>query len=147
MVLEGDRAARARINHRTTTTGGPGDASEVKRLFGSGRDLAEEDAGSLTVIATVLGGDDDAGERAVITTESSRIALDPELATAGVFPALRPSECQVSNEDELRSPEELDAARRLRSLLGDLDPVEAADLLRTRIEASPTNADLLSSLG
>ncbi len=124
-----------------------GDASEVKRLFGSGRDLAEEGAGSLTVIATVLGGDDDEGERAVITTESSRIALDPELATAGVFPALRPSECQVSNEDELRSPEELDAARRLRSLLGDLDPVEAADLLRTRIEASPTNADLLSSLG
>ena len=124
-----------------------GDASEVKRLFGSGRDLAEEGAGSLTVIATVLGGDDDGGERAVITTESSRIALDPELAAAGVFPALRPSECQVSNEDELRSPEELDAARRLRSLLGDLDPVEAADLLRTRIEASPTNADLLSSLG
>jgi transcription termination factor Rho len=125
-----------------------GDAAEVKRLFGSGRDLAEEEAGSLTVIATVLEGADDegAGERAVITTESSLISLDPALAAAGVVPALRANECRISNEDELRPPEELAAARRLRELLGELDPAEGAALLRERIEASPTNAQLLSNL-
>ena len=37
--------------------------------------------------------------------------------------------------------------RRLRSLLADLAPVEAADLLRERIESSPTNAELLATLG
>ena len=126
-----------------------GKAAEVKRLFGSGRDLAEEEAGSLTVIATVVAGaeDDGVAERAVMTTESSLIRLDPELAAAGVFPALRAGECRVSNEEELREPEELAAARRLRSLLADLAPVEAANLVRERIQGSRTNAELLAALG
>jgi transcription termination factor Rho len=125
-----------------------GHAAEVKRLFGSGRDLAEEGAGSLTVIATVVADaeDDGVAERAVITTESSLIPLDAELAAAGVFPALRAGECRVSNEEELREPEELAAVRRLRALLADLAPVEAATVLRERIESSPTNAELLAGV-
>lgn len=123
-----------------------GDVAEVKRLFGSGRNLAG--GGSLTVIATVLedGSDEGEAERAVITTESSLIVLDPELAAAGVTPALRPGDCRISNEDQIRSAEELDAVRKLRSLLGDLDPREAADLLRERIEGTTSNAELLGSL-
>ena len=122
-----------------------GDVAEVKGLFGSGRELAEDSAGSLTIIATVVEGaeDDGAAERAVVTTESSLIALDPELAAAGIFPALRVAGSRVSNEDELRDADELAAIRRLRSLLSDLDPVEAANLLRERIEGSPSNGELL----
>ncbi len=125
-----------------------GKAAEVKRLFGSGRDLAEEGAGSLTVVATVVAGAEDDGiaERAVVTTESALIRLDPDLAAAGVFPALVPSECRVSNEEELRGPEEMAAARRLRSLLAGLAPAEAAGLVRERIESSRTNAELLANL-
>ena len=127
--------------------GAASDVTDVKALFGSGRELAEEDAGSLTVVATVVNGaeDDGAAERAVVTTESSLITLDAELAAAGVFPALRVGECRVSNEDELREADELAAIRRLRSLLTDLDPVEAAKLLRERIEGSASNAELLAS--
>jgi transcription termination factor Rho len=101
------------------------------------------------VIATVFAGaeDDGVAERAVITTESSLIRLDPELAAAGVVPALRAGECRVSNEEALRGPDELAAARRLRSLLADLAPVEAAGLVRERIESSRTNAELLTALG
>jgi transcription termination factor Rho len=123
-----------------------GDVAEVKRLFGSGRKLVG--GGSLTVIATVLadGRDEGEAERAVITTESSLIALDPELAAAGVVPALRAGECRVSNEDQIREPDELAAARKLRSLLADLDPGEAAQLLRERIEATKSNGELLGSL-
>jgi transcription termination factor Rho len=123
-----------------------GDAAEVKRLFGSGRNLAG--GGSLTVLATVLSDAQDEGEaeRAVITTESSLVVLDPELAAAGVHPALRPSECRASNEDQIRDQPELEAARRLRSLLADLDPTEAAALLRARIEGSGSNAELLGSI-
>ena len=68
-----------------------GDVAEVKRLFGSGRNLAG--GGSLTVIATVLadGSDEGEAERAVATTESSLIVLDPELAAAGIRPALAPA--------------------------------------------------------
>jgi transcription termination factor Rho len=63
-----------------------------------------------------------------------------------VVPALRAAECRISNEEEVRRPDELAAVRRLRSLLADLAPVEAAGLLRERIEGSATNEELLSSL-
>jgi transcription termination factor Rho len=123
-----------------------GDVAEVKRLFGSGRNLSG--GGSLTVVATALeGGEDEEGaERAVITTESSLVALDSELASLGVHPALDPGRCRISNEDQLRDAAELDAARRLRSLLSDLEPRPAADLLRERIEGSGSNAELLESI-
>ena len=100
------------------------------------------------MIATVLSDARDEGEaeRAVITTESSLVTLDPELAAAGRFPALRAAECRVSNEDRLRDEGELGAARRLRSLLGDLDPEEAVTLLSERIEATRSNAELLGAL-
>jgi len=123
-----------------------GGIDEVKRLFGTGRNLAG--GGSVTVIATTLadGSDDGAADRAVLTTESSLITLDPELAAAGVYPAIIATQCRVSNEDELRDADELEAVRQLRSLLSDLDPPEAARLLRERIEGSASNADLLKDL-
>ncbi len=122
-------------------------AAEVKRLFGSGRELDGD--GSLTVIATVLSAlaDDGAAERAVATTENALITLDADLAAAGIVPALRVADCRVSGEEELRDGSELEAARRLRSLLADLEPREAASLLRERIEGSADNAELLASLG
>jgi len=139
----------SRLAVASSSAGGRGsDVAAVKSLFGSGRELSEDSAGSLTVIATVVEGaeDDGAAERAVITTESSLIALDPELAATGVVPALRVADSRVSNEDQLREPDELDAIRRLRSLLADLGPVEAAKLLRERIEGSASNAELLASV-
>jgi transcription termination factor Rho len=123
-----------------------GDVDEVKRLFGSGRNLAG--GGSLTVIATTVAEAQDEGEadRAVATTESSLVVLDPELASAGITPALRAGETRTSNEDQLREPAELEAARRLRSLLVDLKPSDAAALVREKIETTPNNADLLASI-
>ena len=74
-------------------------------------------------------GDEGEAERAVITTESSLVTLDPELAAAGIVPALVASECRVSNEEQLREADELEAVRKLRRLLTDLDRREAADAL------------------
>jgi transcription termination factor Rho len=123
-----------------------GDPSEVKRLFGTGRNLAG--GGSVTVVATVLADASDEGEaeRAVITTESALITLDPALAAAGVHPALVAAECRVSNEEDIRDPDELDAARRLRATLAGLDGAEAARYLRERIEGTSSNADVLAAL-
>jgi transcription termination factor Rho len=120
------------------------DVGAAKTLFGSGRELAEEGAGSLTVIATALEGDEVAD--AVATTENALITLDASLAAAGLFPALRLDGCGVSNEEALRDPEELEAVRRLRASLAGLDPGVAASTLRERLEASPTNRELLGGL-
>ncbi len=146
-VLIVDSLSRLAVAASATGRGRGSEVAGVKALFGSGRELAEEEAGSLTVIATVVEGAEDGGaaERAVVTTESSLIALDPALAAAGIFPALRAAECRVSNEDQLRDPDELTAIRRLRSLLADLGPADAANLVRERIEGSASNAELLRS--
>ncbi len=97
------------------------------------------------MVATVLedGRDEGETERAVLTTESSSIVLDPELASVGVTPAISVFGCRVSNEDQIREPDELEAARKLRAQLADMDPKEAADFLREKIEGSASNAELL----
>ncbi|MGH2993537.1 MAG: hypothetical protein ACRDL1_08365 [Solirubrobacterales bacterium] len=137
VVLIVDSLSRLAVAHR--------DPDGVKHLFGAGRELAEEDAGSLTVIATALDGvaDDGAALAAVETTENALVRLDPELAAAGVYPALRPEDCRASDEEELRDPDELEAVRRLRAELTGREPAEAAELLRERLEGSRTNAELL----
>jgi transcription termination factor Rho len=54
------------------------DASRVKRLFGSGRELAEEDSGSLTVIAAVITEDERADDvkAALQGTQDVLVELD-----------------------------------------------------------------------
>jgi transcription termination factor Rho len=123
-----------------------GDAEDVKRLFGSGRNLAG--GGSLTVIGTVLSDPPDEGEaeRAVFTTESALITLDPQLAAEDVHPPIAVRECRVSNEDQLRDADELDRARSLRAALLDLEPAEAARFLRERMEGSSSNSEFLEQL-
>jgi transcription termination factor Rho len=137
VVLIVDSLSRLAVAHR--------DPDGVKQLFGAGRELAEEEAGSLTVIGTVLeeAVDEGAALAAVETTESALVVLDPELAAADVYPALRPDQCRASDEQQLLEPDALDAVRRLRAELADKDPAEAAALLRERLEGSRTNAELL----
>jgi transcription termination factor Rho len=139
VVLIVDSLSRLAVAHR--------DPDGVKQLFGAGRELAEEEAGSLTVIGTVLEGavDEGAALAAVETTESALVVLDPELAAADVYPALRPDQCRASDEQQLLEPDALDAVRRLRAELADKEPAEAAALLRERLEGSRTNAELLES--
>jgi transcription termination factor Rho len=143
---EAGRDAVLLVDSLSRLAAGRRDASAVKRLFGSGRELGDEGAGSLTIAATVLDGGDDPAAAVVATTENALITLDPQLAAAGVYPALDPAGCRVSHEEELRSPEELAAIRGLRGLLADLPPADAARTLRERLEASASNAELLASI-
>jgi transcription termination factor Rho len=122
------------------------DPARVKRLFGAGRDLAEEGSGSLTIIATVLASDERgaAVREALETTENVLLRLDAGLAAKGVVPALVVAEARATGEDELRSADELAAARALRAELAEMEPEAAALALAERIEGSKSNAELLS---
>jgi len=121
------------------------DPNRVKRLFGAGRELAEEGSGSLTMIATVLDSDERGAEvrELLETTENVLLRLDAALASRGIVPSLLIAECSATNEDRLRSPTELDAARRLRAELDELDPADAARALGERIASTESNAELL----
>ena len=97
------------------------------------------------MIATTLADakDEGAAERAVDTTENAVITLDPELAAAGVHPAIVAAECRVSTRTTLREPDELEAVRSCASSSPGSTAGAAADFLRQRIEATPSNAELL----
>jgi transcription termination factor Rho len=124
------------------------DSGRIKRLFGAGRELGEEGAGSLTVIATVLDTDDRGAEvrEAIETTENLLLRLDAGLAAKGIVPALVPADSRASGEEELRDPEELEKVRRLREELGEMDPEQAARMLSEQIAATSSNAELLARL-
>lgn len=123
------------------------DPSRVKRIFGAGRELSDEGSGSLTVIATVLDSDERGQDvrDALETTENALLRLDAELASQGIVPSLLVAESRVSGEEELRSPEELDAARALRSELAEMHPADAARALGERIESTKSNSELLGN--
>ena len=124
------------------------DPGRVKRMFGVGRELGEEGAGSLTVIATVLEADDSGSEvrEALETTENLLLRLDADLAAKGVFPSLVPQDTRASGEEELRDQDELEKVRRLRAELSDMEPGEAAGALAEQIAATASNAELLNRL-
>jgi len=115
------------------------DPDRVKPLFAAGRETGEEGTGSLTVIATTLGDDDDEGgvERVLQTTESSLLVLDRDLAVAGVYPAIDAAAGRLSGEEHLRDESELAEVRALRSELIGLSGADAAAILRERVERSP----------
>ncbi|MGB0121306.1 MAG: hypothetical protein WBP55_10175, partial [Solirubrobacterales bacterium] len=125
-----------------------GDAGSVKPFFGTGRELEEEGAGSVTVIATALWGSpgDQAVMDAVHTTENATIRLDSGLAAAGVKPALDVTSCAISGQEAVLNESEIDAVRRLRAELKDMEPAPAAARLVELIEGSESNEDLLGKL-
>jgi transcription termination factor Rho len=124
-----------------------GDGGATKPFFGTGRELEEEKAGSVTVIATVLWGapGDDTVLDAVRTTENTTIRLDPVLAAAGVVPALDVSACAMSGQESILGASEVDAVRRLRAELTAMDPAAAAAKLAELVSGSSSNQDLLAS--
>ena len=123
------------------------DPARVKKIFGAGRDLAEDEAGSLTVVATVLDADEAGAsvKEGLETTENSLVRLSADLAERGITPAVLVAETRTTGEDELRDSDSYERARALRAELAELDPTEAAKALGERIAAAPTNAAVLGS--
>jgi len=125
-----------------------GDPGAVKPFFGTGRELEEEGAGSVTVIATALWGapGDQAVMDAVHTTENATIRLDASLAAAGVVPSLDVTSCAISGQEALLDDQAVAAIRRLRSELGGMEPIPAAARLVELIKGSSSNEELLNRL-
>ena len=121
------------IDSLTRLSNALGDPGSIKPFFGTGRELEEKNAGSVTVIATALSGAPGDAEvlEAVRTTENSTIRLSAELATAGVFPSLDVSGCSMTGEAAILSAGELEGLRALRAELSGMDLAAAATRLAT----------------
>jgi transcription termination factor Rho len=119
-----------------------------KRFFGAARNI--EEGGSLTIISTALV---DTGSRMdeVIFEEfkgtgNLEIHLDRKLTDRRVFPSIDIQKSGTRKEELLLPKEDLNRVWVLRKVLTPLSPVEAMELLLSRMAKTKTNADFLSSM-
>lgn len=111
-----------------------------KRFFGAARNI--EQGGSLTVIATAL---IDTGSRMdeVIFEEfkgtgNMELVLDRRLADRRIFPSIDIIKSGTRKEELLYHPDELEKIYLLRQGLADLTPVDAMNLLLSRLKRQIT---------
>lgn len=119
-----------------------------KRFFGAARNV--EEGGSLTIIATALV---DTGSRMdeVIFEEfkgtgNMELVLDRKIADRRVFPAIEVNKSGTRREDLLLGTEELNKIWILRKVLNELPPVEAIEMLLSRMRGTRSNKEFLTSM-
>src|SRR3989441_6927902 len=119
-----------------------------KRFFGAARNI--EEGGSLTIMATAL---IDTGSRMddVIFEEfkgtgNLEIHLDRKLTDRRVFPSIDIQKSGTRKEELLITKEDLNRVWVLRKVLTPLSPVEAMELLLSRMAKTKTNEDFLASM-
>jgi transcription termination factor Rho len=120
-----------------------------KRFFGAARNI--EGGGSLTIIATAL---IDTGSRMddVIFEEfkgtgNMEIHLDRKLTDRRVFPSIDMQKSGTRKEELLLPKDELQKVYVLRKVLTSLSPVEAMELVLSRMTKTKDNAEFLGSMG
>src|SRR5499433_563093 len=119
-----------------------------KRFFGAARNI--EEGGSLTIIATALV---DTGSRMddVIFEEfkgtgNMEIHLDRKLTDKRVFPSIDITKSGTRKEELLIVKEDLNRVWVLRKVLTPLSPVEAMELLLSKMGKTKSNADFLAAM-
>lgn len=119
-----------------------------KRFFGAARNI--EQGGSLTIIATAL---IDTGSRMdeVIFEEfkgtgNMELVLDRRLADRRLYPAIDLIKSGTRKEELLYHPGELEKIYLLRQGIADLTPVDAMNLLTSRLKKTSSNAEFLISM-
>jgi len=119
-----------------------------KRFFGAARQT--EEGGSLTILATAL---IDTGSRMdeVIFEEfkgtgNMELHLDRRLVDKRVWPAIDINRSGTRKEELLHHPQEVERIRILRRVLSDMHPVEAMEMLVSRLRKTKSNAEFLMSM-
>jgi transcription termination factor Rho len=76
-------------------------------------------------------------------TGNSELHLDRRLVEKRVYPSIEINASGTRREELLLDPKELELVYRLRRVLSDMNPVEAMELLKSRLEKTKTNAEFL----
>jgi len=119
-----------------------------KRFFGAARNI--EEGGSLTIIATALvetgSRMDDVIFEEFKGTGNSEIYLDRKLSDRRIFPAIDINKTSTRKEELLMSEDELNKVWILRKVLAPLSPVDALELLYSKLTVTKSNKDFLKSM-
>ena len=114
-----------------------------KRFFGAARNI--ENGGSLTIIATAL---IDTGSKMdeFKGTGNMELQLDRNLSNKRIFPAVNITASSTRRDDLLLDKTTLDRMWILRKYLADMNPIEAMDFVKDRLEKTRDNDEFLMSM-
>ncbi len=145
------RAYNTEIPHSGKILSGGVDANALqkpKRFFGAARNI--EEGGSLTILATALIDTGSKMDEVIFEefkgTGNAELHLDRRLVDRRVYPAIDINSSGTRREELLLDKKEMELVFRLRRVLSDMNPVEAVELLKGRLEKVPSNAQFLMSM-
>ena len=119
-----------------------------KRFFGAARNI--EGGGSLTIIATALTDTGSKMDEVIFEefkgTGNMELQLDRTLANKRIFPAVNIVASSTRRDDLLHDKMTLDRMWILRKFLSDMNPIEAMNELKNRMEHTRNNEEFLISM-
>ena len=134
---------------RTMTGGVDARALEIPRkMFASARKI--ENGGSLTILATALVDTGSRMDELIFQefkgTGNMELILDRKLSDRRLFPAIDIPKSGTRKEEKLYAPKNIDAVRKLRRMMVDLNSIEAMETLLAALKKHKTNDELLAKL-
>jgi transcription termination factor Rho len=134
---------------RTMTGGVDARALEIPRkIFASARKI--ENGGSLTILATALVETGSRMDELIFQefkgTGNMELILDRKLADRRLFPAIDIPRSGTRKEEKLFPVKHIEAIRKLRRMMVDLNPIEAIETLIGALKKHKTNEELLVKL-
>ncbi|MDY6122521.1 MAG: transcription termination factor Rho [Porphyromonas sp.] len=119
-----------------------------KRFFGAARNI--EHGGSLTILATALQETGSKMDEVIFEefkgTGNMELQLDRRLANKRLFPAVDISSSSTRRDDLIQEEIALNRMWILRKYLSDMNPVEALEFVKKRIEMTGSNLEFLASM-
>lgn len=116
-----------------------------KRFFGAARNI--ENGGSLTIIATALIDTGSKMDEVIFEefkgTGNMELQLDRNLSNKRIFPAVNITASSTRRDDLLLDKTTLDRMWILRKYLADMNPIEAMDFVKDRLEKTRDNDEFL----
>jgi transcription termination factor Rho len=119
-----------------------------RKMFAAARKI--EGGGSLTIVATALVDTGSRMDELIFQefkgTGNMELILDRKLSDRRLFPSVDIPKSGTRKEEKLFPGNQLEAIRKLRRMMVELNPVEAMETLLGAVRKYKTNVELLSKL-
>jgi transcription termination factor Rho len=145
------RAYNTEVPHSGKILSGGVDANALqrpKRFFGAARNC--EEGGSLTIFGTALVETGSRMDEVIFEefkgTGNMEINLERKLADKRIFPAFDITRSGTRKEELLLTKEELKRVWILRKVLNDMNPADAMELLKEKVQKTKSNPEFLLAL-
>ncbi|CAI8244758.1 MAG: Transcription termination factor Rho [Cryomorphaceae bacterium] len=119
-----------------------------KRFFGAARKI--EKGGSLTILATALTETGSKMDEVIFEefkgTGNMELQLDRKIANRRIYPAVDLVSSSTRREDLLLDKEHIQRIWVLRNYLADMNPIEAIEFMKDRLQKTKDNTEFLVTM-